>query len=138
MTRRNLSAYASLFLLVLGTTFPLPLGANHGQQIPPWIDASRNGAGNSCCGKQDCVMVTDTAILEIRGNKALVIVSGKIGEIFYKALVPSEDKNDYVCLEEKFSERNEWLPCWSHKPDGTLNIAVREECIRCLLISPRS
>ncbi len=138
MGKHNLSIYALMFFFVLGNIFPSRLAARHGQQVPPWIDAAKNGAGHSCCGKQDCVLVINTAILEFRGDKALVMVNGRIGEVLYKALVPSEDKNDYVCFEEKFLEENEWLPCWSHKPDGTINIVVHQKCIKCLLVSPRT
>ena len=138
MRYHKLSAYVILLLFGLGNIFPLSLAAEHSQQIPAWIDHSRNGVGYPCCGKQDCFPVINTAILEMRGEKVLVIINGIIGEILYKALVPSEDERDYVCLEDTFANGGEWVPCWSHRPDGALDIEVREECIRCLFISARN
>ncbi len=133
----KLSAYVSLFLL-LGSIFPSPVGARHGQQVPPWIDAAKNGAGSPCCGKRDCVPVLNTAILEMRGDKILVVINGKMGEILYQSFGPSQDTSDYVCADDVIMVDGREVSCVSEGPGGTLNIEVNEKCIRCLLISPRS
>ena len=135
----KLSAYATLFLfVVLGNIFPSPIGARHGQQVPPWINGARNGAGSPCCGKQDCIPVLNTAILEMRGEKVLVVINGKRGEVLSNSLVPSEDASDYVCLGDVIMVNGKERSCVSEGPDGTLNLEVDQECIKCLLISPRS
>lgn len=126
---------ATIIFLIMSS---FPCYAEHGQ-LPQWVDKSTDGNGNRCCGEIDCVAVESVEILEEGGGFVDVRINGKEGIIDEYALVyvcPKDDpdRRSFICLQTMAKFNEEYRNCLSRHPDGTYDMILAPNCVRCLLL----
>ena len=128
---------ALLFFIGL---YPGSLRARHGQ-LPPWVNESKDGFSNSCCGEKDCMPVISVSVLQTGVGYADVVIDGQFGVVFEHSVrtikidCSKDDSRPFVCTRPQFKNRNgEYENCEIENADGTVHLVINTSCIRCVLI----